>query len=117
MTRPKPITNNGFVSEEGVLHASLLVVSRFLLPLATPDLPYSSDCAIPSARSPRSRRRSSSLLKIFDYVLLSPIDPVRLTGFLKHDCQPKSQGIEQCFEATELGVPILGKHPVQVLTV
>jgi len=85
--------------------------------LATPDLPYSSDSAIPSARSPRSRRRSSSLLKIFDYVLLSPIDPVRLTGFLKHDCQPKSQGIEQCFEATELGVPILGKHPVQVLTV
>ncbi len=30
---------------------------------------------------------------------------------------PESQGIEQCFEATELGVPILGEHPVQVLTI
>ena len=54
--RSKPIADHRFVSEEGVLHASLLVVSRLLLPLTTPDFPYSCDRAIASAGSFRSRR-------------------------------------------------------------
>ena len=51
MTSPEAVANDRLVPEEGVLYASLLVVSRLLLPLATLDFPYSSDCAIASAGS------------------------------------------------------------------
>ena len=56
MTSPEPVANDRLVSEEGILRAGLLMVPRFLLPLATPDLLYSSDRAIACTGSPRSRR-------------------------------------------------------------
>jgi len=40
-----------------------------------------------------------------------------LTRFLERDRQPESQGIEQRFEAAELGISILGQHSVQVLPI
>ena len=54
MTRTQPVANDRLVSEEGVLHLGLLVVARFLAPLATPDLLYSPDGTIAIAGSPRS---------------------------------------------------------------
>jgi hypothetical protein len=59
MTSTEPVADDRLVSEEGVLDASLLVVPRFLLPLTTPDLLYSSDRSIASAWSRRFRRRLS----------------------------------------------------------
>ncbi len=55
----KPVANDRFVSEEGVLHASLLVVPRSLLPLTAPDLLHPHHGAITSARSTRPRCRTS----------------------------------------------------------
>ena len=59
MTSPEPVADDRFVSEEAVRDAGLLVVPRFLLPLTTPDLLYSSDRSIASAWSRRFRRRLS----------------------------------------------------------
>ena len=48
MTRPKPIANDRLVSEEGVLHSGLAMVTGFLLPLAPADLFHSQNCTIAS---------------------------------------------------------------------
>ena len=46
MTSTKSVANDRFVSEEGVLHTGLLVIPRFLLPPAAPNLLHPHDCAI-----------------------------------------------------------------------
>ena len=56
MTSPEPVADYRLVSDEGVLDAGLLVVSRFLLPPATPGLLYSPDTDLPEFFVPKTPR-------------------------------------------------------------